>query len=88
MYLYNCSNMNKNKHLFCTILNVIRLDAWRKLDSLARANPDIQKLTAMMKECAFIDDSTTLDGDDNAETNNIIMNNVNNFMAVDDNEDR
>ena len=42
----------------------------------------------MMKEFAFNDDSVTLEGDDNANANNILMNNVNNWMAVDDNEDR
>ena len=42
----------------------------------------------MMKEFAFNDDSVALEDNDNANANNILMNNVNNWMAVDDNEDR
>ena len=69
-----------------------RIEAWKKVDSLARANPDIQKLTAMMKECAFmnteIDANANIDGNDNAVVNDILMNNVNNMMAIDEDEDR
>merc|ERR1712043_94465 len=35
-----------------------RIEAWKKLDNLARANPDIHKLTSLMKECTFMEIET------------------------------
>merc|ERR1712184_3597 len=32
-----------------------RLEAWKKIDNLARANPDVHKLTSLMKECTFME---------------------------------
>jgi len=44
-----------------------RLEAWKKLDKLARANPDMEKITSLMKNCNFNDDIVmmTNSGSDN-----------------------
>ena len=30
-----------------------RIENWKKLDQLARANPDMEKITSMMRTCNF-----------------------------------
>ena len=78
--------------IFISFWRLNRLEAWKKLDNLARANPDIHKLTSLMKECTFmeIEDIDNVNAVSNETTDNdkIIMNNINNLMAVDDNDDR
>jgi len=68
-----------------------RLEAWKKLDNLARQNPDVHKLTSLMKECSFMEietvDSVNAASIENNDDDKIIMNNINNLMVVDDNED-
>ena len=72
--------------------SVNRLEAWKKLDNLARQNPDVHKLTSLMKECSFMEietvDSVNAASIENNDDDKIIMNNINNLMVVDDNEDR
>ena len=69
-----------------------RIEAWKKLDNLARANPDIHKLTSLMKECTFMEietvDIVNAVSMENNDDDKLIMNNINNLMAVDDNDDR
>ena len=78
--------------VFISFWRMNRLEAWKKIDNLARANPDIHKLTSLMKECTFmeIEDVDNVNAVSNETTDNdkIIMNNINNLMAVDDNDDR
>ena len=78
--------------VFVSFWRMNRLEAWKKIDNLARANPDIHKLTSLMKECTFmeIEDVDNVNAVSNETTDNekIIMNNINNLMAVDDNDDR
>merc|ERR1711881_135297 len=68
-----------------------RLEAWIKIDNLARANPDIHKLTSLMKECTFMEieivDNVNAVSNETTDNDKIIMNNINNLMAVDDNDD-
>merc|ERR1711894_665286 len=68
-----------------------RIEAWKKLDNLARANPDIHKLTSLMKECTFMEietvDIVNAVSMENNDDDKLIMNNINNLMAVDDNDD-
>ena len=71
---------------------IYRIEAWKKLDNLARANPDIHKLTSLMKECTFMEietvDIVNAVSIENNDDDKLIMNNINNLMAVDDNDDR
>ena len=71
---------------------ISRIEAWKKLDNLARANPDIHKLTSLMKECTFMEietvDIVNAVSIENNDDDKLIMNNINNLMAVDDNDDR
>ena len=75
---------------FCLCAN--RLEAWKKIDNLARANPDVHKLTSLMKECTFMEiqhvDNINAVNHEQNEDDKIMMNNINNLMAVDDNADR
>jgi len=68
-----------------------RLEAWKKIDNLARANPDIHKLTSLMKECTFMEienvDNVNAVSNETTDNDKILMNNINNLMAVDDNDD-
>jgi serine/threonine-protein phosphatase 2A regulatory subunit B' len=68
-----------------------RLEAWKKIDNLARANPDVHKLTSLMKECTFMEiehvDNINAVNHEQNEDDKIMMNNINNLMAVDDNAD-
>jgi len=68
-----------------------RIEAWKKLDNLARANPDIHKLTSLMKECTFMEiesvDIVNAVNNENIDDDKLIMNNINNLMAVDDSDD-
>jgi len=68
-----------------------RIEAWKKLDNLARANPDIHKLTSLMKECTFMEiesvDIVNAVNNDSNDDDKLIMNNINNLMAVDDRDD-
>ena len=70
----------------------LRIEAWKKLDNLARANPDIHKLTSLMKECTFMEiesvDIVNAVNNENIDDDKLIMNNINNLMAVDDSDDR
>merc|ERR1711894_265782 len=68
-----------------------RIEAWKKLDDLARNNPVIHKLTSLMKECTFMEietvDIVNAVSMENNDDDKLIMNNINNLMAVDDNDD-
>jgi len=89
-----------DKHIPCQIMNGdlslnLRngksIEAWKKLDNLARANPDIHKLTSLMKECTFMEiesvDIVNAVNNDSNDDDKLIMNNINNLMAVDDRDD-
>ena len=41
-----------------------RVEAWKKLDQLARANPDMEKITTLMRNCNFDVVMTNMADDD------------------------
>ena len=55
-----------------------RLEAWKKIDNLARANPDIHKLTSLMKECTFMEienvDNVNAVSNETTDNDKILMN--------------